>query len=296
MNWRKIRKWILLTSLVVLLGMLIAAWYVGGLLVAPANRIVGPTPKDFPAQAVQITSESGSTLAAWHLELDDSPATIILLHPIRGDRRSMLSRARRFRDHGYSTLLVDLQAHGESPGENITVGYLEQRDVLAAIRFVRERNPDQKVGIVGRSLGGAATLLAQPNADLIVLESVYPTVTEAVHNRVKLRLGPLHHVFSPLLLAQLQPRLGISPDQLCPIEQLSKLGCPILIASGDHDQHTTIQETERMFSTAQGSKKLVIFEGAEHVDLFAYDSEKYENEIIEWVNEILGSNTPSTID
>lgn len=288
MNWRRIRKWFSIVGVIGIVAILIAAWFVGGALVAPANRTVGPPPSNFPASSVQIESDSGATLAGWHLSLPNSDATVILLHPIRGDRRSMLSRAQLFRQHGYSTLLVDLQAHGESDGENITVGHLEQHDVRAAVEFVRDNSTNQKIAIVGRSLGGASTLFANPDVDAIVLESVYPTVAEAVHNRIQMRLGFLHHVVAPLLLVQLNPRLGVSPNQLCPIDQLEQIKCPIVFASGDCDEHTTISETRRMFEAASHPKQLCIFEGAEHIDLLAYDPSKYENEIIGYVNQIIG--------
>ena len=292
MNWRRIRKWFLLLAIVGVVALLAAAWFVGGKLIEPANRVVGPPPDDFPASPVTIESDSGATLAAWHLVVPDSTATAILLHPHRMDRRAMFSRARLLRQHGYSTLLFDFQAHGESKGENVTVGYLERHDVLAAIEFVRSSDEDQKIAIVGRSLGGAAALLAQADVDVMVLESVFPTASEAVHNRVEMRLGFLHHVVTPLLLCQLNPRLGISPSDICPIDQLEKIPCPILVAAGDSDQHTTMQETRRIFDSATEPKQLVVFEGAGHVDLLAYDAEKYENQIVAYVNEIVGERIP----
>jgi len=288
MNWRRIRKWCAILAGVGSVALVVAAWFVGGALVAPANRTVGDPPADFPATSIQIQSDSGTTLACWYLPLTNSNATAILLHPIRGDRRSMISRARMLRRHGYSTLLIDLQAHGESTGQNITVGHLEKHDVNAAVEFIRDLESTQKIAIIGRSLGGASTIFANPDVDVIVLESVYPTVAEAVHNRIQMRMGMLHHVIAPLLLIQLKPRLNVSPDQLQPISELHNIQCPILIASGDRDGHTTIGETNRMFDAANEPKKLVVFSGAEHVDLLAYDPSKYENEIVGHVNQIIG--------
>jgi len=288
MNWRRIRKYCATIAFIGIGALLAASWFVGGALVAPANRTIGEPPADFPATAVQIESDSGTTLAGWHLPVRDSNATAILLHPIRGDRRSMLSRAKLLRQHGYSTLLVDLQAHGESIGENITIGHLEKHDVLASVDFIRDRDPTQKIAVIGCSLGGVSTVLAIPDVDVIVLESVYPTVTEAVHNRIRMRLGFLHHIITPLLLAQLKPRLGVSPNQLRPITGLQDIRCPILLASGDRDEHTTISETNQMFRAANKPKNLVIFTGAAHVDLLAFDPPKYEDEIVGYVNRIIG--------
>lgn len=69
-------------------------WLVAGRLIAPANRSVGPPPKDLPFAVVQITGESPSPVAGWHLGSGTNQATVILLHPLHGDRRTMLSRAR----------------------------------------------------------------------------------------------------------------------------------------------------------------------------------------------------------
>ena len=43
----------------------------------------------------------------------------------RADRSTMVTRAKLLQHHGYSVLLVDLQAHGETPGKQITFGALE---------------------------------------------------------------------------------------------------------------------------------------------------------------------------
>ena len=143
--------------------------------------------------------------------------------------------------------------------------------------------------MVGRSLGGAASLLASPlNIDALVLESVYPTITEAIHNRVSMRFGVLHHILAPALLVQLQPRLGVSPSQLRPIDHIQDVGCPVLVASGDCDQHTTWAETQRLFGAARKPKQLALFEGAAHTDLLTYDRNKYQT-IIDFLNSHLGS-------
>jgi len=140
-------------------------------------------------------------------------------------------------------------------------------------------------------LAARQPFFANPDVDVIVLESVYPTVTEAVHNRIQMRLGFLHHVVAPLFLIQLKPRLDISPHQLRPIAELQNIQCPILIASGDRDAHTTIAETNRMFAAANEPKKRVIFDGAGHVDLLAHDPTKYEDDLLGYINQIIGERT-----
>jgi fermentation-respiration switch protein FrsA (DUF1100 family) len=242
---------------------------------------VGPSPVDLPVLSTTLSSDSGSRIATWYVPAEESHATVVLIHSFRGDRRSMLGRARLFRQAGYAVVLVDLQAHGESPGDRITIGLLERHDVRAAVSFARARNPDHRIGVVACSLGGAAVLFASPlDIDAAVLESVYPTISEAVHNRVAARVGRLSHVLAPTLLCQLPLRLGISADDLCPIDHIAAIGCPVLLAAGDADRHTTLAETQRIFAAAMQPKQLVVFRGAAHVDLLAFNTEHYKDEIL----------------
>src|SRR4029453_18026727 len=96
---------------------------------------------------------SGSLLHGWFVP--GHHGAVVLMHGLHASRRSQLSRARLLHDAGYSVLLFDFQAHGESPGNYITFGYLESRDARAAVDYVRRRLPEQKVAVIGQSMGGA---------------------------------------------------------------------------------------------------------------------------------------------
>lgn len=207
---------------------------------------------------------------------------IVLMHGIRADRRLLVRRARVLHDHGFSVLLFDFRAHGESSGSRITFGRLEALDAQAAVSFVRGRVPDQRVGVIGVSLGGAAALLgSEPlDVDALVLESVYPDIDAALANRLRAALGPLAGtLFIPFLVPAfkllLSPILGVRSDELRPIDDIGKATAPLLIASGTADQHTTIAETRLLFEHAPEPKKLWIVEGAAHVDLERFCPEQY---------------------
>ena len=193
----------------------------------------------------------------------------------------MLERARLFYAAGYSVLLIDLQAHGESPGKNLTIGFLEKLDVQAAVAWARKQHPEEPIGVLGISLGGASALLASPlEIEALVLESVYPNIRDAVYNRVTERLGLLSPIPSELLLFQLKLRLGISPSQLRPIDYLHKVECPVYLISGENDYHTTALETKAMFSAANQPKEIWLVEGAVHEDLYRVAGKEYESKVL----------------
>ncbi len=281
---KSLRRRVAVTAFIVSVFGMIFCWIAGSVLTAPVNQKIGPAPAELKFQPSVFSSKSGSQIAAWHGAPAEPRGVLVLVHSLRGDRRSMVERARFLLAAGYATVLIDLQAHGESPGQSIAFGYLEKFDVEAATAFARNTYPGLKVGVVGVSLGGASALLASPlKIDALVLESVYPTIEEAVQDRLSRRLGPLSHLIAPALLLQLWPRLGSTTKDLRPIDSIAKAGCPVLVMAGDADPHTTLAETQRIFQTAIEPKQLVLFEGAGHVDLLNYDPSLYKNKMIDFL-------------
>jgi fermentation-respiration switch protein FrsA (DUF1100 family) len=200
------------------------------------------------------------------------------------DRAAFLHRA------GYSLLLFDAQAHGESPGQQITFGYLESLDTRAAVSFLRAEVPAERIGYLGVSQGGAAALIGDtPLAvQALILEAVYPTLREAVSNRIRIRLGPLAPLLAPLLLAQIQPRLGVDPDSIAPIEGIRHILAPLLLIAGERDRHTLLTESERLFEAAPEPKTLWVVPGAAHVDFHRFDPARYEQRILDFLARTLG--------
>jgi fermentation-respiration switch protein FrsA (DUF1100 family) len=265
-------------------------WQLAKSAVAPAHAQVGSPPADLPCDSYTLKSNSGASIAAWHAPAAKSPnesprGVIVLAHPIRGSRRTMLDRARLFREAGYSVVLIDLQAHGESTGEAITLGHLESDDVRAAVEFARQRHPNEPIAVVGWSLGGAAALMASPlDVDALILEEVYTTLEEAVANRTRMRVGALSRLATAILLTQLEPRLGTTAAELRPIDKIATVGCPVLILAGSDDLHTTREQSEALYAAAREPKECVFFDGAPHVDLLKFDPDRYQEATLRFLS------------
>ena len=187
---------------------------------------------------------------------------------------------------------INFQAHGESSGNHITFGKLESKDAAAAVQFLRQNAPGEKVGVVGESMGGAAALLASPalNVDALALELVYPTIEEAVSNRIAMRLGNWSRILTNLLVLQLRPRVGVSANELRPIDTVSRITCPKLFIAGAKDQHTTLEESKRLYDTAIEPKEFWVVEGAAHQDLHKAAKNEYENRLLSFFQQYLRQN------
>jgi len=263
------------------------AWILGSKLIAPANHPVS-LPAGFQAQAVSIPN-AAHRIAGWWVDQGAVSPVILLLHAVRTDRSSMVSRAQLLMRHGFSVLLIDLQAHGETPGKAITLGLRESADVGAARDWIKRTAPGRRIGVIGCSMGGAAVLLGpQPSGfNAVVLEAVYPRISRAVENRIRIRVGPLAPLLTPLLLMQLPMRLHITSSQLEPIRSIGLLGAPLLLVAGSKDEHTTLAESQELFAAAAAPKSLWIVDGARHEDLLAYDPRGYDAHVVEFLIETL---------
>lgn len=254
---------------------------VGELLTGPTRARAPTLPAGLHAEAVMI-AVPGGTVAGWLAPGQTGKGAVLLLHGIRANRMQMLGRAKFLQEAGYTTLLIDLPAHGESTGDRITFGAAESAAVRASLGFLRRSAPGERVAVVGVSLGAASLVLAGVSGPLaaVVIESMYPTIGEAVANRLEMHLGWPGCLLVASLIWQLSIRLGVSEHELQPIRHLAALAVPIAVASGTHDQHTTWPEILRLFENAASPKELWAFEGATHVDLHRYAPHLYQQRLL----------------
>ncbi len=263
----------------------IFVWSVGSLLVAPANCPIGNPPANLPIQSVEFPSASGATLHGWLVAGQPGKGVVVLMHGVHANRLALVTRAQFLSHAGYSVLLFDFQGHGESAGTNITFGFLESRDATAAVNFIREKYPRDKIGVIGVSLGAASALLAEPPlpVNALVLESSYPTIYQAVEDRLVIRFGALGKLATPLLTCQLKPRLGIGLDDLKPIERARKIFTPKFFIAGTADRDTTLPESQALFDAAAEPKQIWLVEGAAHVDMLSFSKTEYEKRVLDFL-------------
>ncbi len=255
---------------------------VGDTMTRPALRAAGTPPPELNAEPVRFEVPGGGSVAGWSSPGLPGRGAVLLLHGVRGSRHAMLGRARWLHRQGVATLAIDLPGHGESLAPRITFGANESHAVPAALAWLARRCPGERVGAIGVSLGAASLVLARPDPApaAVVLESMYPTIEEAVADRLALHAGVPAARLAPLLLWQMPWRLGVEPAQLHPIDALPALRAPLLVAAGDLDRHTTVAETRRLFAAAQApDRALWIVPGAAHVDLHAFAPEAYEERV-----------------
>jgi fermentation-respiration switch protein FrsA (DUF1100 family) len=121
----------------------------------------------------------------------------------------------------------------------------------------------------------------------MVLEMVYPTADQAISNRLTTRFGIAGKLLVPLLAWQLRPRLGVSANELRPIDKVGQLSAAKLFIAGSEDKYTPLNESRQLFEAAQNPKEFWIVAGAGHEDLYRVESREYERRVLDFFSRYL---------
>jgi uncharacterized protein len=170
------------------LGLLIGLYFVlypfaESYVLTHAARAYVPTPQLGTAyEEVAFTTSDGLRLQGWYVPSKNGAAVISF-----PGRKGPQKPARLLARHDYGVLLFDRRGEGESEGDPNTLGWAGNRDVKAAIAFLRTR-PDvdrDRVGGLGLSVGGEVLLQTAAETDelkAVVSEGAgMRSVREAVH-------------------------------------------------------------------------------------------------------------------
>ena len=255
-------------------------------ILSPWQMDVDLSSSNIPFNHTRISSQSNHEIVLSYC-FQKSNITVLLLHEARGNRMKLLERAEYFYDKGFSILVIDFQAHGESKGDRMTFGYLEKKDVITAINFIKEKAPDNKIIVNGISLGGAAAVLSQSeDIDLMVLEAVYADIKSAIYNRLKYKSPFLAPYVFKIMLLHLNIKAKVKTRDLEPYKAINKFNCPILLMAGDKDFHCQLDETKKLFSGIKSEKELILFKDAGHEDLMKYDMKLYKDSVDRFIAKI----------
>lgn len=236
---------LLILYLLVLIGM---AW----LSLHPVRTpiFLAPGAFDAPQEDVEFASLDGTMIRGWWMSAPRAKTVAVFTHGYVMNRAEMVPIAARLWKLGASCLSFDFRAHGRSGSRRSGLGHLEKQDIVAAVRWVKQRSPDAKIVLIGSSMGAAAAALAlgdDPSlADAIVLDSSYSKLSNAIPGWWRFIGGQTLAIFlAPVTLIAI-PFAGFSPFKVDVAEALKKApGKPVLLLHGDEDGLAPPSEAKR---------------------------------------------------
>ncbi len=234
---------------------------------------------------VSFPATDGLSIAAWWIPAASGAATyadrtVIVVHGLGASKANQLVLAQELVPRGYNVLAIDLRAHGLSGGQLTTFGDRERRDVLGAVRWVRENKPAQSRRIfgVGASMGAAALIaaMAEPTPDARAIDAVAVYGTYANMGGLIDDVGKTY--FTPALRALVRHvavpiASGFSGTDIAgfrPVDLAYRVWPrPVMVIHGESDSIIPVNQGLLLFRGATQPKRFLFLGGAGHNDIVA---------------------------
>jgi len=200
------------------------------------------------------------------LVVQPSRGTIFVLHGIRDSRASMHGWGRHLSDAGFTVVLVDLRGHGESPGDWLTYGVDDARDLSRLAR-----NFGQPWGVMGVSYGAATAIEwagREPEVRAVVAVAPFQSLRAVVPAYFG-RMAPFFSAVAPHALvdwtvARAGAIGGFNPDEASPLEAIARTHAPVLLIHGTNDVHIPIAHSRALHDRAPDHVQLTELAGEDH--------------------------------
>lgn len=208
--------------------------------------------------------------------------------------------AKPYYENGFNVLVIDPRAHGLSDGEFNSFGFNESRDALAWTKYIHDRFNISSVVYHGICIGAAAGMLAITSescpdyVDAIVTDGMFANFGESMKNHIIERKKPTFLVYD-LLNLRVKKLIGHSMNK-GPIDVIDRLDKPILMLYSKEDLYSVPEYARKLFVKAgTDRKRLVWFEHGAHSMLRITDTDRYDNAITEFIQNVFQSKELSEV-
>jgi pimeloyl-ACP methyl ester carboxylesterase len=256
-----------MSALPLSIAALAAASHVAPSLVAPFFRRMMLNPRRHvrppPALSLPLADERidlGDGLVAWHW--GEGPV-VLLVHGFEGNRAQFAAIVAVLVERGFSAVALDVPAHGESAGDELTA----VKFIAAIERTLARLAPVHAV--IGHSLGAAMSLYAVAHsggANRVTLISA-PSSLKRELNRFAAAVG-LSERGTAAFIASVEAHVGRPATDFDVRRIAGKLDLPLLLVHDQNDRQVPVLESARNAHALPGAE-LMVTRGLGHNRLLA---------------------------
>lgn len=247
-----------------------------------------------PHEEVYVTSEDGLKLYGNFFPCENSKKAVVCFHGYTSEGlNDYTTIAKFYLQEGYNLLIVDERAHGQSEGTYIGFGCLDRKDAKCWIDYLVEKlGEDCKIVLHGDSMGGATVLMTTglelpKQVKAAVSDCAFTSAWEVFCSVLK----NMYHMY-PYPVMQIsnflvKKKAGYELDECNAKREVAKAKIPILFIHGDSDTFVPCSMVYELHEACASEKKLVVIEGAGHVESCYKEPEKYTNAIKSFIFPIV---------
>ena len=218
-----------------------------------------------------------ATLEAWVVlpRGARSKGTIVLLHGVRTDKRSLIGMGQALSDAGYRAVLVDLRGHGESSGRFLTYGQVEAKDVSSVLDALEARGTELGcTGAYGFSYGASVAIelgARDRRIRSVVAVAPFSTLREVIGDyRQKYLPPPLSSIPDAWFQAAIDDAATLAdfdPVHSAPLLAAARSSANLLLIHGLGDTQVPLRHSQALFGAARGNACLLTVPGADHATM-----------------------------
>ena len=254
---------------------------------------VWPDQYKLPFENVYFKTEDGVQIKGWVIPNPSSDKTIILMHGWGMNRGDVFKNTYFLHDLGYNLMYFDFRALGESGGTVSSIGYLEVKDLQAAIQFLKDTRPFacEKIGLYGLSMGGMVAICEaaqNPEIKCVVAEASYYSFRRVVsrwawvHNKVP------YFPLMPIVLHYMRRNLAANPERYSPKYNIPKIAPrPVFIIHGRYDNLVPAAQAKMLFKCAGEPKEIWLVPGAKHNKCAEVGGYEYKQRLADFYKKYL---------
>mgnify|MGYP001816949271 CR=1 FL=1 len=232
---------------------------------APPVRSVDSDPADYDLAGVDvwIDGPKGKRLHGWWIPVDRRAPAVIVLHGWGGNSADMLPIGRGLTDSGFHVLFLDARKHGLSDDEDFMSMPRFTEDLRTAISMVAKRDNVTRIGVIGHSVGAAATIYAASLDDRI--DAVVAVAPFAHAEEMMRKNFPFPAPLTWALLTVVERMIGHDYDDFAPRNRIGEVMAPVMLMHGDADEVIPVHDSLELHERLPDSD-LVIVPGGGHAD------------------------------
>ncbi|NQW17727.1 MAG: alpha/beta fold hydrolase [Chloroflexi bacterium] len=236
------------------------------------------------------------SLSGWIIRAQSSNAEparwVVIVHGHSAHRADpevgALPLARDLVKAGYSVFMFDLRGCGTSRARPASAGYHEQRDLIGALRYLESMGvSEDRIGVVGFSLGGAVAILAcgrYGGAAAVVADSSFADLELRVQQSMSGNLTPLK-IFRPGMRVMARVLFGIDMGSVSPMRAISESNVPVLLIHGDKDEIVPMIHYRLLARAVEaGLGETWLVEGAGHAQGYRTAPEQYAERVLSFLD------------
>jgi uncharacterized protein len=242
---------------------------------------------------ISVTAGDGTHLTAWFASpTNDNRNAAILLHGVGDNREGMLGFAELLLSTGFSVLLPDSRAQGESGGSFPSYGILESDDTERWFTWLQTETHPRCIYGMGESMGAAILLQAAAKESrfcAIVAESPFASFRQIAFVRV----GQFFHTGPWLGRVALRPAVelaflygrmtrGIDLTKASPEAAVRVSRVPILLIHGLVDDNIPYQQSESIHAHNPVGTTLWKVPNAGHCGAVSADPQQFNARVLGW--------------